>query len=647
MKKFYLFFSGDPSRFLKKIQKDGLAEINELPENLGFGGMEISLPAVEDSLNKAEFLRTLIKRAEGKDFSGTITLTESQEKDIIRNFPLNEKYDEFYGISKEIERRERIEKKLGRLKNELLLIRGLPVAPSELFSMKSFSFCFFMLNRKIKEIPAEILGFETEKAGGDRKNLLFIIIFPSGKRDKILKEIDRLRGIPMNVKKWNKPPSEIIRKIDAVSGKNRNALESFEGQMEKISPLKYEILVFHDYINSVLLYGKAKQKLSASKFVKGFSGWVKEQDIPALENNAGKLLPESYLCTASPALNEDIPIALENKHFIEPFEIVTDLYGRPVYKNLDPTGPLSLFFALSFAFCISDAAYGLIMTALALLFMKKFRFRPAIIKFLRLILYSGIATLIIGALTGGWFGDLLTRLPESSPAAKMLGKMVILNPLEGGNNAFIFLGWALILGYLQILWGLYLNLYNSVRQYGIKKSGEPFVLLAIQTLAALLILCFIALRKGLLPESSIRITAVLLGASFICLMALKARDQKGLLMKLFWAVYGGYNVIAGNLLGDVLSYSRLFGLGLTTAVLGFVVNEIVFMSTGIPFIGYIIASLIFIAGHSGTLVINLFGGYVHTSRLQYLEFFTKFFESGGRPFSPLREARRYTFIEKS
>jgi len=120
-----------------------------------------------------------------------------------------------------------------------------------------------------------------------------------------------------------------------------------------------------------------------------------------------------------------------------------------------------------------------------------------------------------------------------------------------------------------------------------------------------------------------------------------------LIMRLFWALNGGYSVIASNLLGDILSYSRLFGLGLTSAVLGFVVNEIVFMSTGIPFVGYVLGFLIFIVGHSGNLAISLLGGYVHTSRLQYLEFFTKFFESGGRSFSPLKEIREYTYIEKS
>ena len=96
-----------------------------------------------------------------------------------------------------------------------------------------------------------------------------------------------------------------------------------------------------------------------------------------------------------------------------------------------------------------------------------------------------------------------------------------------------------------------------------------------------------------------------------------------------------------------MSYSRLFGLGLTTGVLALVVNEMVFMAKGIPFAGIIIASIIFIIGHFGNLAINLLGGYVHTSRLQYLEFFTKFFEGGGKPFSPLREARHYTYLKKT
>jgi V/A-type H+-transporting ATPase subunit I len=144
----------------------------------------------------------------------------------------------------------------------------------------------------------------------------------------------------------------------------------------------------------------------------------------------------------------------------------------------------------------------------------------------------------------------------------------------------------------------------------------------------------------------IYVSVFLLISAFLFLMLIKAKEQKGIVMKLFWAFYGAYNVIAGNLLGDILSYSRLFGLGLTTAVLGLVVNEMAFMSKGIPYAGYIIAVILLIVGHIGNLAINLLGSYVHTSRLQYLEFFTKFFESGGRQFRPFSPIRKYTYISK-
>lgn len=647
MKKFHLFFSGDPSGVFKKLQKEELVEINALPEKFGFDDSGMTESGIEETLKKAEFLKNLVKTAEGKNAPGKILITEEQEKEVLKDFPLDETYGRFSLALKELEKRERIGKKLRSLKEELLPLHNLDVVPSDLFSMKNFSFCLFALDKKQKNIPEQIEGFTVERAGGDGKKALFLVIFPKEMKEKVLKQIEKNRGETVHLKRWNKTPSEIIKKIDASCEKNGKAQDTADKRVREILALKNKILVFYDHVNSLLHYQKAKQKLRTSKFVTGLSGWVKEKDIPRLSDFARDSLPESYLHISEPDANEgEIPIALENNRFVNPFEVVTDLYGRPVYKNLDPTVHLSVFFAVSFAFCITDAAYGLILIILSLVFMRKFRFLPAITKFLRLLLYSGIATLFMGAITGGWFGDLLTRLPANSIPVRTLGRLVILNPLEGGDKAFIFLGWALVIGYVQILWGLALNLFNSVKQWGIRKSGEAFTLLLIQVLVAVLLLSFIASRQNKIPAGFINIPAVLLVISFIYLMMAKAGTQKGLIMKIFWALYGGYNVVASNLLGDVLSYSRLFGLGLTTAVLGLVVNEMVFMSTGIPFIGYVLGTLLFILGHTGNLAINLLGGYVHTSRLQYLEFFTKFFESGGRPFNPFREVRNYTYLLK-
>ncbi|MCX8081860.1 MAG: hypothetical protein N3D17_00425 [bacterium] len=639
MKKFYLFFTEDPSTFLKELQKEGCAEINKLPDIFGFENI-VLYKDIEETLRKVEFLKDTLKKVEGKAFSGKIVINKKEEENIIREMALDDIYTKFLQISKEIERRKKTGEKISTIKKELMLIKDITVVPYSLFSMKHFSFCLFHLPRKKQKFPESIDGFKVEKISEDKEKALFLIVFPIEKHSEIVKHIEEIKGVILKIKRWSRLPSEILKKMETIEEKNRRLIVNLENQLKEISSLKYKIIVFYDYVYSFSHYIKVSRNTGISKFVKGVWGWVKENDIPLIEGLIHKYLPDGYLYISDPDKEDEVPIAFENAPVIEPFEVVTDLYGKPIYKNIDPTPHLSIFFLLSFAFCITDAAYGIILLLLSIIFIKKFRYTPAIIKFFRLILYSSIATIFMGAITGSWFGDILSRLPHNFFLVKTLNKMVILNPLEGGNKTFLFLGWALILGYIQILWGLYLNLLNSIRQFGIKKSGEPFILLTIQILVALLIISFvISMKELILPLS------LLLTISFIFLMILKGITQKGF-MRIFWAFYGAYNVIASNLLGDVLSYSRLFGLGLTTAVLGLVVNEMVFMSKGIPFIGYLIAFILFIFGHLANLGINLLGGYVHTSRLQYLEFFTKFFEGGGRPFSPLKEIRQYTYIKK-
>ncbi|MGC8976626.1 MAG: V-type ATPase 116kDa subunit family protein, partial [Candidatus Ratteibacteria bacterium] len=370
-------------------------------------------------------------------------------------------------------------------------------------------------------------------------------------------------------------------------------------------------------------------------FVKGIKGWVRENDIDILKKTVFEVLPESHLIFEDPEEGENVPILLENNKFIEPFEIVTDLYGRPTYKNIDPTGPLSLFFAFSFGFCLTDAGYGLLLVIISLILTKKFRFLPNFVKFLRLLFLCGISTIIIGSLTGGWFGDTLYKLPDIF-IIKFLKNFVLLNPLEGGNKAMLFLLIAIIFGYIQIIWGLILNLYIYLKRFPLKYCGEAITLLLIQILVPFITIGYLKTKIFLKGPFFVLILC------FLYLMSEKAKTQKEIMLKGFWAIYGVYSVIAGNLLGDVLSYSRLFGLGLTTSILGLVVNQMVLMVKNIPYVGIFISFFVFIIGHFGNLMINLLGSYVHTSRLQYLEFFTKFFEGGGRFFKPFKEVRFYT-----
>ncbi|HOV21300.1 MAG TPA: V-type ATPase 116kDa subunit family protein [bacterium] len=640
MLKFHLFFLGDENKLLRTLQKKGIVEINQLEKEYGFENLKERVISIEEKINKIEFLKGIVKKIDGKEFSGKILLTESQEQKIISNFLVDETFDNFKKLNDEIERRKIVDRKIETIINQLNKFKNIKLNFATLFSLKNFSFYIFTSKKPISLISEDILF---EKVYQDKKEIFYLIVFPSGKKEEIFEKIKENKGEIIEVKKWNKYPEDIIKKLLKTKKKNLEKINNFEKYIgENIKKIKNEIFVIYDHYISLLDYLKTKEKVTSSKFIKCFCGWIKEKDIEKLKEAIKETSPDSFLHIVPPQKDEDVPIVLENPPLIEPFEVVTDLYGRPIYKNMDPTFALSLFFVISFGFCTSDAGYGILLILLSLILMRKFKFYPSFIKFLKLLIYGGIGAIIIGALTGGWFGDIISKLPEKSIITKTLSSFIILDPLKEGNNALIFLAWALIIGYIQIIWGLILNLYNSIKNKVITDILLATSTLSVQIFAGVLVFLFL---KGLKTGIFFYIPIFIVILNFLTIMAVNATSQKGLLIKGFWAIYSAYSVIAGNLLGDVLSYSRLFGLGLTSTVLAIVVNQIVFMAGGIPFIGPLFAVIIFLLGHFGNLAINLLGSYVHTSRLQYLEFFTKFYQGGGKPFSPFSEKRIYTYLK--
>ena len=632
VKKFSCFFIGDSEKLLKKLQNIGIVEIESISLE-GFQGQKVSKQEIDEKVKKVEFLKNILE--EEKEKIERVLIDEKEEKEIVEKFNIEEIYENNFNLVQEIERRERIIQKIEKIKEEITPLLETDIIFSDVFKLKKFSFFVFPIPSRI-EIEKNFEDIYFEKIGSFQKDNLYLILFENEKKEVAEKFLREIKAKILNVRKWNKKIKDIFEKLENTKRKNEGIILDLKNKLKEVSKYKKEIFVLYDYYKSFNEFLCAKEKLGISKFVNGIKGWVREKDIKILKELVDEIYPEDYLIFEEPTEKDNIPIVLENSKFIEPFEVVTDLYGRPVYKNIDPTGPFSLFFAISFGFCLTDAGYGLLLIIISSLLIKKFRFLPNFVKFFKLLLICGISTLIIGALTGGWFGDIIYKIPESFKFIKYMKKFVLLNPLESGEKAVKFLLIALVIGYIQILWGLILNLYNQIKNYSIKYSGEAICLLLIQIIVAFIILIYLRTKK--IPS----VLLLILLLCFVYLMYEKAKTQKELMLKGFWAIYGAYSVISGNLLGDILSYSRLFGLGLTTSVLALAVNQIVSLTRNIPFIGLILSIVIFVIGHFGNLTINLLGSYVHTSRLQYLEFFTKFYEGGGRVFKPFKEIRVYT-----
>ena len=642
MKKFYLFFASGEEKVLREMQKTGIVEIQTLPEDFGFKISRQKETEVEEKLKKIDFLKSLIQKTPNK-----ILISEEEEQKTIGEFPLEETFNKFNSLQSLLKKKEKTDKRIKSLLSEIFPFENLEIAPASLHQMKRFSFFFFLIEEKnIKDLE-QLKKYPLEEIKVEKKQRLFLVLFPENEREYVEKILKNLNVKFRTIRPFRKKIPYVIKKLTAISEKNQQEKEILENKLKEVSVLKNEIFVLSDYLKTYRHYIHTKKNfLSSSRYIKGFSGWIKEKNIPYLKNLLKKSAPGNYLFVRDPEEGEETPVALENSPLIQPFEVVTDLYGKPVYKGLDPTTPLSLFFILAFAFCLTDAGYGIILIVLSLLFMKKFKFFPTPARALKLLLYCGIATVIAGSITGGWFGDLPQRMPANFAITRFFKKIEVINPLESGEKALILLKCSLIFGYIQLLWGLFLNLFHSLKQFGLKKAREALVLFSIQILAGLIILAFLGVKKIGLPLFTVKILGGLLILNFLYLAFLKSREQKEIMLKIFWFIYGPYGVIADNLLGHPLSYSRLFGLGLTTAVLGLVINEMVHFTKQIPYIGFIAAGVVFIIGHLGNLAINLLGAYVHTSRLQYLEFFSKFFESGGKPFSPFSEVREYTVTEQ-
>lgn len=363
-------------------------------------------------------------------------------------------------------------------------------------------------------------------------------------------------------------------------------------------------------------------------------GWIPVADEAAIIQSLVRVTPNAALIDLEEEKEEEAPVQLNNKK-AKPFEIVLGLFGTPKQGEVDPTPFMAPFFVIFFGFCLTDAGYGIVLTLTLLWVMKALPLSSDNREMVKLLLYGGISTTILGVLFGGYFG--MTPEQFSLLANPETGQFYgqILNPVDDLVPKIMMLAYGL--GVAHLLLGVVLGGINRWRKEekraALLGSGSLVLILAtalsatlssaIATIALPLILLLVVfLIIGLMPSSGNIFGRILLGV-------LGVLDEA-----ITW-------------LSNVLSYSRLFALGLATGVIALAFNSIAITVGGMMplFIGIPIALLIILFGHSLNMGLNLLGAFVHSGRLQFVEFFGKFFEGGGRPFAPLSQKTRFIFEE--
>jgi len=444
---------------------------------------------------------------------------------------------------------------------------------------------------------------------------------------------------------------EINREIMILDDQIKDIKEEFV----RLSKERFKLMVIHDYLSNINKLQETEGNLDKQQYTFILNGWIKASDVKALEKAIADNFKDAAIFISEPQ-GERVPIDLENKWIIRPFEFITKIYGMPKYNEIDPTPFLAPFFWLYFGLCVSDVGYGLMLIFICSFVLKKFKLGPQGLRFFRLFLFCGISTVIVGALMGSWFGDLLDIAGQANPLFLPLKRfkdaLVLLDPLKQPTK---LLGIALMFGIIQVWFGNIVAAIGNIKN----KRYLDIALDQVPMLAFLFGLTGLGLIfLRLIDNTHTNLFKYSVLFSAIALLLTQGRAEKGVGAKLFYGAYNLYSSFSGYL-SDILSYSRLWALGLVTSVMASTINLIsvqfssILVSTlpfssRISFLKILLSSailiIIFVAGHTVSFFMNLLGAFVHPVRLQFVEFFSKFFKSGGESFKPFKVETKYINI---
>ncbi len=381
----------------------------------------------------------------------------------------------------------------------------------------------------------------------------------------------------------------------------------------------------------------ASQELVEEKVI-ALEGWLPDNQVADMK--AFLQEHEVYYEFSVPTPDEDVPVLLKNNRFTKLFEPITEMFALPNYHELDPTPFFAPFFMLFFGLCMGDGGYGLLIWLVCFILARKAT--PVLKGYLVLGEYLGIATVVVGLLTGSFFGVTLDAVEW--PWLKGVKQYFVTEANYGkylnGYNPMMVV--AVVIGITQILFGMCLSAAKLTKQFGFKY--------AMSTIAWVVTLILLGVTFGLpalgisLPLVFVYLLYVLLAVCAFFIVFMNS-PGKGILMNFGSALWGTYNMATG-LLGDTLSYIRLFALGLTGSILGGVFNTLAFdLTASLPIsVRFIAILLILLVGHAINFGLCMIGAFVHPMRLTFVEFYKNAsFEGGGKKYSPFR---RRVVVEK-
>ena len=649
-------------RFVDDLQHRSIFHPAELPQPRDSGGephstSDVVLPTGSRDRHQLEEICAFLEPYRPKKtsflqmlFKPRVCISSVQYRTITKNFNLHH----FLASANKVKNRiDVLNRERESLMQENLELEPWKNVAVSLMDIQSMARAHAVVGRLSKEKIQEVFDLETvegEVLGWHGKKAMVLLAFHSEGRADMMNFL-RHKGLEeMPVWTTDVSPRDQYRH-------NLKRILEIDRESKQLKTNAAELVKAFDSLQILLAHYDNLERKNAlfdywmstrNAFV--ITGWVRADHVEQLASIFAQYRTIQYEKIA-PGPNDSPPVSLQNHKALAPFELITRLYGAPAYGSFDPSPAVSLFFVLSFSLCLTDAGYGLILCILALIGLGK---RRAGRDILWILFWVGFFTLFVGLLTGGIFGDLFrsdnpyVRLPAlNSLRDEMLWFDTLKEPM-------VFFRLVLLLGLIQVASGLAIGLAENVRDGrttdGLLDKGTWLVLLGSLLLALFssemcVTLSLVTSGKPPLNSTLTRPALILAAVMAVIVVCFSARDEKNLFFR-FFVGFLKLSVLSGifSYLGDILSYIRLMALGMVTAGIGMAINTIAFMMVDIPVVGVLLTVVVLTGGHLFNLAINLLGGFVHTLRLQYVEFFTKFFVGGGKAFKPLSYGHKYISI---